>query len=475
MAAPKASAQPEQVAWQVAAKFEPRLRAALEAALSGWRNGLSIPTIEAYIVAGDLSGLSKYLDGVLGAAAAPVVLVLDAAVKEAGARAAADVNAALAAHGKSVATQLPFPSDTPAGIVFQGVTPEFAFSPVNPKTLQAVRMWQGNLIREMTDEARAVVMDAVRSGLTRGANPRSIAVDIRQSLTLTRHQNAVVQHYADDLSRIAETGIRSATSWGIYTPRQIASLKAADPAMFRRLNFTASEITSGRRWAKISRASGTLAFDPKTGIKASKPIGFVAPKGTESGFNAFRLTPDGKPLDAMTAWRLRDKRFDPMIYRIVEAGERVSDARKAMVGAADPAARKKAQAALERASAAQAKAQADLGAAQGDLVGLYRDRMLQYRSQTIARTEALRAANLGSYEAWRQTIEESDLFEPQEVKREWITAKDDRVRMTHRFAAGQKVLMNQPFHVDGDMVMFPPHQPNCRCTVGYRVELGATA
>jgi hypothetical protein len=468
---PKGAATSEQLAWQVAAKHEPKIRAAIEAALVDWQGRASASRIQVYVVSGDLAGLSAYLGAALGAAAGPIVKALDDAVNEAGRLAAADVNRYLSQFGQTIGTQIPFASDALAGVVFRNVIPEFAYNPVNPRTIAAVRQWQGNLIQQMGSNARAVIMDAVREGLLQGANPRTIARTIRRDLTLTQNQIGAVKNYAGELHGIVENGLRSAESWGIYTPRQIKSLKLSDISTYRRLNFTARELAEGRRWGKISRASGTLGFDPKAGVKPSKPIGFVAPPGTQGGENAFRLTADGKLVDRVTSWRLRDKRMDPKIFDVVRAREDLGDARRAHTAARGGSEIDAAAKAMDKAQAAHRAALDALSEVQGRMVENYRLRMLKHRSQVIARTESLRAANLGSFEAWRQTIDESDLFAPDEVKRIWTTARDDRVRMTHRFASGQKVGMHEPFRVDGEQVMFPPHSINCRCTCSYKIEL----
>ena len=55
------------------------------------------------------------------------------------------------------------------------------------------------------------------------------------------------------------------------------------------------------------------------------------------------------------------------------------------------------------------------------------------------------------------------------VYKKWLTAKDDRVRLTHRWAGNQRVQFDEPFRVDGDAVQYPPHNPNCRCTTTYEI------
>ncbi len=302
----------------------------------------------------------------------------------------------------------------------------------------------------MSLRKRQAIMEQVRQGVLEGANPRTTARRIRENIGLTRSQTRHVTSFEADLDQIIGRGMRSAKGWGIYTPKQIETLRVTNPTQYKRLNFTDRERKEGRRWGKISRAAGTLQYDPDKGIKPSKPIGFTGDPKTESGPNAYRIDAQGRPIDAMTRWRLRDKTFDPLIYNVIaarEAGDEVAEA----------AARKK------------------LEAQKAIMVQRYRERYLKHRSEMIARTETLRAANLGSYEAWRQASEEQELFTGEQIRRDWLTAKDDRVRLGHRSIPGMNkggVGMNQPFQTPTGPVMIPPHEPNCRCTVTYRIDLG---
>lgn len=90
------------------------------------------------------------------------------------------------------------------------------------------------------------------------------------------------------------------------------------------------------------------------------------------------------------------------------------------------------------------------------------------RADRIARTETHGAANNGSQQAARS------LKVP--MRREWISAWDERTRRTHALADGQKVGMDEAFVVGATALMFPgdPNGPageviNCRCAVGYIV------
>lgn len=77
----------------------------------------------------------------------------------------------------------------------------------------------------------------------------------------------------------------------------------------------------------------------------------------------------------------------------------------------------------------------------------------KWRLNTIARTETMRAANYGRYEAWTKSGV---------VKyKQWLTAYDDRVCAECEGMNGEIVELDKPFS-SGDLM--PPLHPNCRCT-----------
>lgn len=88
----------------------------------------------------------------------------------------------------------------------------------------------------------------------------------------------------------------------------------------------------------------------------------------------------------------------------------------------------------------------------------YADRIYRYRTETIARTEILRASNEGRNLAWQQGIDEG-FINPQQEK-EWSVNVDDRLCDICAPLDGQRVLVTADFPW-GD----PPIHPNCRCTV----------
>lgn len=102
----------------------------------------------------------------------------------------------------------------------------------------------------------------------------------------------------------------------------------------------------------------------------------------------------------------------------------------------------------------------------------YRARYLQYRAETIARTESLRVVNLARAEALQQVLEDTGL-PTESVRRTWRATQDKRTRDTHSAMDGQVKGLNEPFEspsgalleFPGDPTAPPSESVNCRCVV----------
>lgn len=101
---------------------------------------------------------------------------------------------------------------------------------------------------------------------------------------------------------------------------------------------------------------------------------------------------------------------------------------------------------------------------------LFLDEIIPNRSEVIARTETIAAANAGGDFAARST--------GLPLKKEWIATRDDRTRDDHWEVNGKTVGMDDPFVVGGDRLMFPGDSSlgagpgnviNCRCTTAWQV------
>lgn len=90
-----------------------------------------------------------------------------------------------------------------------------------------------------------------------------------------------------------------------------------------------------------------------------------------------------------------------------------------------------------------------------------RMQMLRFRTENIARTETLAAANAGQLDAW-QTAKSEGLLDPDLVK-EWIITPDDRLCPICAGLHGERRPLAEAFSVG---VLTPPAHPMCRCAQG---------
>jgi hypothetical protein len=110
------------------------------------------------------------------------------------------------------------------------------------------------------------------------------------------------------------------------------------------------------------------------------------------------------------------------------------------------------------------------------MVERYRQRMLAYRTENIARTEAGRALSLGRDEAMQQNID-SGAINAEQVEQQWNGIDDGRERPWHVSMNGQKQPWGKPF-IDGkgNRIRYP-HDPlcpadtiiGCRCSKTFRI------
>jgi len=85
------------------------------------------------------------------------------------------------------------------------------------------------------------------------------------------------------------------------------------------------------------------------------------------------------------------------------------------------------------------------------------------RAEVIARTESMRAANVGQREAWDQAVDNGLLS--QNVRREWIATSE--ACPICEGLDGQQIGLDEEYEDDnGEAYDGPPAHPNCRCTEG---------
>lgn len=110
----------------------------------------------------------------------------------------------------------------------------------------------------------------------------------------------------------------------------------------------------------------------------------------------------------------------------------------------------------------------------------YRDRLLNYRAETIARTEALNALRAGRHEGYQQLID-SGKVRADQVTVTWSATMDGRTRDSHQALNGQEVRFGQLFtspltgarmEYPGDTTHGAPGSETiqCRCYGAYHIK-----
>lgn len=148
---------------------------------------------------------------------------------------------------------------------------------------------------------------------------------------------------------------------------------------------------------------------------------------------------DGLPSRAVLRRQLRDRRFDRSVERALRDGRPLEADR------------------INR------------------MVERYRERMVAFHAEIVGRTEALSAVHQGSRATYEQAIEAGQ-FTAEELERRWWTARDERVRHSHRLLHDTTRGFNEPWQALGGSLMFPgdPRGPlsetvQCRCSVTIRL------
>lgn len=104
---------------------------------------------------------------------------------------------------------------------------------------------------------------------------------------------------------------------------------------------------------------------------------------------------------------------------------------------------------------------------------------VQYRGETIARTESINALRAGSHNAMQQAVDRGDL-KASDIEKTWAsTGRDGRTRESHLALDGQTVAFNGFFRAKGGKLAYPGDRSHgasasetidCRCQVRYRID-----
>lgn len=154
------------------------------------------------------------------------------------------------------------------------------------------------------------------------------------------------------------------------------------------------------------------------------------------GTQVYRPLEDGTPKDGITERRLRDFRYDGQLNRAMES-------------------------------------KTPLKPEQIDkMVAAYQRKYLKHRAETIARTESIRANNIGVLDAWRQAIASGKIPEAQ-VRKSWLVARDERLCKVCQPIPGLNPKMGLPlgqaFQTPKGPIVAPPIHPSCRCALNVRM------
>jgi len=99
----------------------------------------------------------------------------------------------------------------------------------------------------------------------------------------------------------------------------------------------------------------------------------------------------------------------------------------------------------------------------------YEARLLRQRTEMIARTESMRAANRGQQEAWLAARDQG-LLSSEQVQ-VWLVTPDERLCPYCAPMEDRVALLGQPFtHPEtGEQFLGPPIHPHCRCSQSLRI------
>lgn len=301
----------------------------------------------------------------------------------------------------------------------------------------AERRIQNTFIQSISDIRKEVKLSELADLIESG--DIQTALDMLSELTTVTGQHvsvASVESFNDageSTTQFISNSLERQISFDMANPRAVGMLRNAE---FKIVEVYRYEQMEAIRLALIDGMRRQL--NPRAqAIRVRDSIGLTAHQ-TRAVTN-FRDMLETNPIEALSR-RLRDRRFDRTLIRIDEQGGALTEGQ------------------IDR------------------MVGRYHDRYVKYRSEVIARTEALRAVNEANNEAFAQAVENGEL-QRNEIERKWDSSLDDRVRDSHSDMHGQTVGIGEPFISGlGNALMYPgdPGAPaediiQCRCVVTTRI------
>lgn len=271
-------------------------------------------------------------------------------------------------------------------------------------------------------DALAVVQEAtVRLGMA------PVAASITDSVIAAGRAGAVAINAIRGLSGVVAT-------FRLTNPRTIDFLNRYEMDLIRELS--SSSLANVRRVITDGVAAGRNPRDVARDARAH--IGLTQQQSAYVQNYRRNL----EAMDARALHReLRDRRYDAATRRAIESGKPLSPEKI------------------------------------DQLVAAYERRWLKHRAETIARTEAIRALNIGNTEVWVQAVESGQMPEGA-IVRKWIYTHDNRTRTAHREiprmnkeGVGLREKFKSPLGdimFPGDPDAVPGNTINCRCTTVIR-------
>lgn len=300
---------------------------------------------------------------------------------------------------------------------------------------QVMAMLGGNAMEAAYDPVRAELRSAVDAGamaaLAGIPSPNPLMVVRFDSLNpnVVSYVRGYTFNLIREVTREQVSAVRQTVTAGLVAgknPRAVARDVKQTVGLTDR---QAKAVLNFRRELETFHARKTAA-GWNLGAKISR-----APGGAQT----FAVDPDGNPLDGIMERRLRDFRFDRTLANAMKTGKPLKPEQ------------------IDK------------------MVEAYQRKYLQYRSQTIARTEAIRSLNAGQHLAWEQAVEQG-VVKADLIRRRWVVAKDERTcptcRPIPRMNQGDEgfgIGVNHEFQTPVGPLRLPPAHPNCRCTVFTRV------
>jgi hypothetical protein len=291
---------------------------------------------------------------------------------------------------------------------------------------------------EMIGKARGLrTLDQIATLIERGQIDAALAAIERAVPSFVSSLEQAYTEAGQSLAAALEAPLGTLLDFDSVNDRAVASLQVNRARLIR-------ELTTEQRAATLQMLEefADLGTDPRVQARLLRGSFGLTRRQVAAVGNYRRLLQNGSA-EALTR-ALRDKRFDSITIRATLPGS---------LGG-EPLTR----------------AQIDR------MVARYQERYIAYRARVIARTETLRAVNEGQEEMIRQAIA-SGAVRPEQVQRVWRTARDERVRGSHRTMEGQVRALDDAFvsgrgavlRYPGDPAAPPSETVQCRCVVAVAV------